>query len=88
MNTTKPCPSNHWNDGDDVCADCGADLNAPGRHTPDLLAALVDIIGLADEAVTAREHSDDPDDASTVVALRQSVTDAYAAIAKAKGGEA
>lgn len=22
------CPSNHWNRGDDICADCGADLNA------------------------------------------------------------
>jgi len=21
------CPSNHWNRGDDICADCGADLN-------------------------------------------------------------
>jgi hypothetical protein len=21
------CPSNHWNDGSDKCADCGADLN-------------------------------------------------------------
>lgn len=20
------CPSNHWNDGNDTCADCGADL--------------------------------------------------------------
>jgi len=23
----KTCPSNHWNDGTDICADCGADLN-------------------------------------------------------------
>lgn len=23
-----PCPSNHWNDGTDTCADCGADLQA------------------------------------------------------------
>lgn len=22
------CPSNHWNRGDDICADCGAYLNA------------------------------------------------------------
>lgn len=22
------CPSNHWNDGTDICADCGADLHA------------------------------------------------------------
>jgi hypothetical protein len=22
------CPSNHWNRGDDICADCGADLGA------------------------------------------------------------
>ena len=22
------CPSNHWNRGDDICEDCGADLNA------------------------------------------------------------
>jgi hypothetical protein len=21
------CPSNHWNDGDDICTDCGTDLN-------------------------------------------------------------
>ena len=25
---TKTCPSNHWNNGDDVCADCGVSLNA------------------------------------------------------------
>jgi hypothetical protein len=24
--TEESCPSKHWNDGDDVCADCGADL--------------------------------------------------------------
>lgn len=24
--TTVSCPSNHWNDGTDVCADCGANL--------------------------------------------------------------
>jgi hypothetical protein len=29
------CPSNHWNRGDDVCADCGADL---GTANNDLLA--------------------------------------------------
>lgn len=23
------CPSNHWNDGDDICRDCGKDLNPP-----------------------------------------------------------
>ncbi len=23
---SKPCPSNHWNDGNDICADCGANL--------------------------------------------------------------
>lgn len=23
------CPSNHWNDGSDVCSDCGEDLNHP-----------------------------------------------------------
>jgi hypothetical protein len=36
------CPSNHWNRGDDICADCGADLGAsdselataPGDATP------------------------------------------------------
>jgi hypothetical protein len=27
--TEETCPSKHWNDGTDVCADCGADLNAP-----------------------------------------------------------
>ncbi|MFG1270797.1 hypothetical protein V5F40_22865 [Xanthobacter sp. DSM 14520] len=25
--TNKPCPSDHWNDGTDTCADCGAFLN-------------------------------------------------------------
>jgi len=25
--TPETCPSKHWNRGDDVCADCGADLN-------------------------------------------------------------
>jgi hypothetical protein len=30
------CPSNHWNRGDDICADCGADLNVSkgGLATP------------------------------------------------------
>ena len=26
------CPSKHWNDGTDVCADCGAELNPPQRQ--------------------------------------------------------
>lgn len=26
------CPSNHWNDGNDVCADCGEDLNPPAEE--------------------------------------------------------
>lgn len=26
--TPDTCPSNHWNDGADVCQDCGADLQA------------------------------------------------------------
>jgi hypothetical protein len=25
--TPDTCPSKHWNDGNDVCADCGASLN-------------------------------------------------------------
>lgn len=25
------CPSNHWNCGDDICADCGTDLNIPQK---------------------------------------------------------
>lgn len=24
--TPETCPSKHWNDGDDLCADCGTDL--------------------------------------------------------------
>ncbi len=24
--TPEMCPSKHWNDGDDICADCGTDL--------------------------------------------------------------
>lgn len=27
--TPETCPSKHWNRGDDICADCGADLNGP-----------------------------------------------------------
>lgn len=27
------CPSNHWNDGSDICADCGADLHDDGAGT-------------------------------------------------------
>lgn len=30
------CPSNHWNDGDDTCADCGKDLNPPDHVNPPL----------------------------------------------------
>lgn len=35
------CPSNHWNRGDDVCADCGADLNPP-PDTPQFWRVTVD----------------------------------------------
>lgn len=28
------CPSNHWNDGTDHCADCGLDLNPPLEAKP------------------------------------------------------
>lgn len=34
MTTRTHCPSNHWNDGYDICADCGADLNLPIKPTP------------------------------------------------------
>ncbi|WP_192248027.1 hypothetical protein [Mesorhizobium caraganae] len=29
------CPSSHWNRGDDICADCGADLNSGAVTQPD-----------------------------------------------------
>ncbi|MBP0440452.1 hypothetical protein [Tianweitania sediminis] len=34
--TPEACPSRHWNRGDDICADCGADLNVltPDAVTP------------------------------------------------------
>ena len=30
LHTPEACPSNHWNRGDDICADCGADLSTTG----------------------------------------------------------
>lgn len=33
--TPETCPSKHWNRGDDVCADCGADLNSGAVTQPD-----------------------------------------------------
>jgi hypothetical protein len=55
---------------------------------PELLAALVNITDLADEAVTEREHSDDPEDREMAAQFRRDVSAAYAAITKAKGGAA
>ncbi len=34
--TPEACPSRHWNRGDDICADCGADLNP---LTPDAVTS-------------------------------------------------
>lgn len=34
MTTPTACPSNHWNDGNDICADCGADLSLPSKPAP------------------------------------------------------
>lgn len=33
--TPETCPSKHWNRGDDICADCGADLNSGAVTQPD-----------------------------------------------------
>lgn len=35
------CPSKHWNDGTDICADCGTDLN-PGEPQPVKLSEMTD----------------------------------------------
>jgi hypothetical protein len=55
--------------------------------TLDLLASLEAVISLAEEAVMARINSDDPEDNdSDLIALYlQEISDAHAAIAKAKG---
>ena len=50
MNNPKPCPSNHWNDGNDICADCGEDLNAP-IPTP-LAQSIIDPHAKPSEPIT------------------------------------
>ncbi|MGE0232441.1 MAG: hypothetical protein AB7O39_17220 [Flavobacteriaceae bacterium] len=34
VHTPGACPSNHWNRGDDICGDCGTDLNVSKAATP------------------------------------------------------
>lgn len=34
VHTPDKCPSMHWNDGTDTCADCGEDLNPPTHPAP------------------------------------------------------
>jgi hypothetical protein len=34
VNTPDACPSNHWNRGDDICGDCGTDLNVSKAAIP------------------------------------------------------
>jgi hypothetical protein len=52
---------------------------------PDLLAALIDVIGIAQEAVEVRQQSDDAYDRDTARSFQADIDRARAAIAKARG---
>jgi len=54
------CPSDHWNRGDDICEDCGEDLNPPAEPTPPVISVpksmtLYECLGRTDCAAIAAE---------------------------------
>jgi len=53
--------------------------------SPDLLAALRAVLPLAQEAMAARRHGGDPDDAATLAMFEADMAAAVGAIAKAEG---
>jgi NAD/NADP transhydrogenase beta subunit len=54
---------------------------------PEMLAALIDLIGIAQEAVAVREQSEDEYDRDTALLFQADIDRARAVIAKARGEE-
>ncbi|RFC64760.1 hypothetical protein [Mesorhizobium denitrificans] len=66
--TPQTCPSNHWNEGDDVCADCGTALNSATDPTSqDNPASVTARPFQAQQSPAAHDAVDNPND--TVDAL-------------------